>query len=507
MTGAPRWLRQLSPGPKLHVRKWLAQVASTGQYAGMKLDPESCYQALVSRDARFDGLMYVGVSSTGIYCRLICNSRRPLRRNCTFYPNAASAEQAGFRPCLRCRPEIAPGNALVDSHNRLAVALGRRIEDGALNELSVPALAAQMGISDRHLRRVIQEEFGVPPNRLLETQRLLTAKLLLTDTVLPITEVAYASGFASLRRFNDAFRAHYRLNPTQFRRGAATPQDGGRFVFELAYRPPLDWEALLQFLGKRLYAGVEAIVDSAYLRTVRIGEHTGWIRVSPSTRRDTLRVEVAQELGRAIPAVLVRVRRLFDLDAEPARIAQRLGKLAAQCPGLRLPGAFDGYEVAIRAVLGQQISVKGATTIAGRFAQAFGEPVAMPFAQLRLLMPHAQRVAREPAAELMKIGVTSARARTLLAVSHAIAQEPRLLEAGPDVQQAIARIKQLPGIGDWTAQYLAMRAFSWPDAFPATDLGIRKAMGLLDERKVLARAQQWRPWRAYAAMHLWRTLA
>ncbi len=473
----------------------------------MQLDPESCYQALVSRDPRFDGLMYVGVSSTGIYCRLICNSRRPLKRNCTFYPNAAAAEQAGFRPCLRCRPEIAPGNALVDSRNRLAVALGRRIEDGALNEISVPALAAEMGISDRHLRRVIQDEFGVSPNKLLETQRLLTAKLLLTDTTLPVTEVAYASGFASLRRFNDAFKTNYRLNPSQFRRGAGGSKGAGRFLFDLAYRPPLDWEGLLQFLDKRLYADVEAIVDSSYLRTVRIGGRVGWIRVQPSSRRHALSVEIAPELGRAIPRVLARVRRLFDLGAEPERIAQRLGKLAALCPGLRLPGAFDGYEVAIRAVLGQQISVKAATTIAGRFAAAFGEPVDTPFPELRLLMPTAQRVAKVTPAALAKIGVTSARARTLLGVSRAMAQNPTLLDPGADVEAAIARLKELPGIGEWTAQYLAMRAFSWPDAFPATDLGIRKALGIDDERKILAHAEIWRPWRGYAAMHLWRTLA
>lgn len=473
----------------------------------MQLDPDSCYQALVSRDPRFDGLMFVGVSSTRIYCRLICNSRRPLKRNCTFYPNAASAEQAGYRPCLRCRPEIAPGNALVDSHNRLAVALGRRIQEGALNELSVPELAAQLGISDRHLRRVIQDEFGVSPNKLLETQRLLTAKLLLTDTMLPITEVAYASGFASLRRFNDAFLSNYRLNPSQFRRGAGSARRAGRVVFDLAYRPPLDWDALLQYLDRRLYAGVEAVVGSVYLRTVKIGERKGWLRVQPSARGHALSVEVAPELARSIPSILTRVRRVFDLGAEPARISQHLGKLAEANPGLRLPGAFDGYEIAIRAVLGQQISVKGATTIAGRFAEAFGEPIETPFPELRLLMPTAQRVAKAKPAEVMAIGVTSARARTLIGVSQAMVDDPGLLEPGADVEQAIARLKSLPGIGEWTAQYLAMRAFAWPDAFPATDLGIRKALGIDDERGVLARAETWRPWRGYAAMHLWRSLA
>ena len=471
----------------------------------MQLDQESCYQALVSRDARFDGLMFVGVSSTGIYCRLICNSRRPLRRNCSFYPNTAAAEQAGYRPCLRCRPELAPGNARVDSRNRLAVALARRIEDGALNEGSVSTLAAEMGISDRHLRRVIQDEFGVSPNKLLETQRLLTAKLLLTDTSLPVIEVAFASGFSSLRRFNDSFKTNYSLSPSGFRRSAASA-GSGRFICELAYRPPLDWECLLEFLSKRLYDGVEAICDSSYLRTVSLAGCTGWIRVRPSPKRHALMVELAPELGRAIPTVLTRVRRLFDLGAEPQRIAQRLGKLATRQPGLRLPGAFDGFEVAVRAVLGQQISVKAATTLASRFATAFGEPVAMPFPELRLLMPTAQRVASATPIALAKIGVTSARARTLTNVARAMVANPKLLDPGADVGAALLRIKQIPGIGEWTAQYLAMRAFSWPDAFPATDLGIRKALGTDDERKILTRAEAWRPWRSYAAMHLWRTL-
>lgn len=471
----------------------------------MPLDSESCYQALVSRDPRFDGLMFVGVASTGVYCRLVCTSRRPLRKNCTFYPNTASAEQAGFRPCLRCRPELAPGNSLVDSRNRLAVALARRIEDGALNDLSVPQLAEEMGIGERHLRRVIQDEFGVSPNKLLETQRLLAAKLLLTDTAMPIIDVAFASGFGSLRRFNDAFRTNYRLNPSQFRNGTGKANDG-RLRFELAYRPPLDWEAMLEFLSARLYAGAEAVTGGGYLRTVDAGGRIGWLRVEPAPSGHALRVELAPQLGRVVPLVLRRVRRLFDLGAEPQRIAQRLGKLARKHPGLRLPGAFDGYEVAVRAVLGQQISVKAATTLAGRFAVAFGKPVQTPFAELTRLVPTAATVARAAPEALTAIGVTSARARTLVVISRAMAENPNLLEPGVDIEAALARLKALPGIGEWTAQYLAMRAFSWPDAFPATDLGIRKALGSDNEREVLAKAEAWRPWRGYAAMHLWRSL-
>jgi AraC family transcriptional regulator, regulatory protein of adaptative response / DNA-3-methyladenine glycosylase II len=471
----------------------------------MQLDSESCYQALTSRDPRFDGLMFVGVASTGIYCRLVCTSRRPLRKNCTFYPNAASAEQAGFRPCLRCRPELAPGNSLVDSRNRLAVALARRIEDGALNEISVPELAAEMGISDRHLRRVIEDEFGVSPNKMLETQRLLAAKLLLTDTSMSVTDVAYAAGFGSLRRFNDAFQNNYRLNPSQFRKGIGKPIDD-RLRFEIAYRPPFDWEAMLEFLSARLYAGAEAVAARSYLRTVDVGGYIGWLRVEPAADGNMLSVELAPELGRVVPVVLRKLRRLFDVGAEPQRIAQRLGKLAAKNPGLRLPGAFDGYEVAVRAVLGQQISVKAATTLAGRFAAAFGVQVQTPFPELTRLVPKAVTVAQAAPAELSAIGVTSARARTLVNLSKAMADNPYLLEPGADIEAALARLKELPGIGEWTAQYLAMRAFSWPDAFPATDLGIRKALGTDNEREALAKAEAWRPWRGYAAMHLWRSL-
>jgi AraC family transcriptional regulator of adaptative response / DNA-3-methyladenine glycosylase II len=475
------------------------------------MDQESCYQALIARDPRFDGLIYVGVSSTGIYCRIVCPSRRPLKRNCTFFSTAAAAEQAGYRPCLRCRPELAPGNAWIDARSRIAVAIARRIEEGALNESSVAALASELGISERHLRRVIQSEFGVSPNKLVETQRLLTAKLLLTDTTMPVTEIAFASGFASLRRFNDAFKTGYRMSPSRFRHDSTTAGarsgGAGQFVFELGYRPPLDWSGLLEFLSRRLYAGAEAITDGAYLRTVRIGSRTGWLRVMQSPRRHALSVQLAPELGRAIPAVLSRVRRLFDLGAEPQRIAERLGKLARARPGLRLPGAFDGYEVAIRAVLGQQISVKAATTLAGRFAAAFAEPIETPFPELRLLMPTAQTVAKATPAELVKIGVTSARAHTLLTVSRAMAKNPNLLDPGADIDAALARLKALPGIGDWTAQYVAMRALSWPDAFPSTDLGIRKALGTDNDRRILEHAESWRPWRGYAAMHVWRSLA
>ncbi len=477
----------------------------------MQLDQDSCYQALVSRDPRFDGLIYVGVSSTGIYCRIVCPSRRPLKRNCSFFSTPAGAEQAGYRPCLRCRPELAPGNAWIDARSRIAVAIARRIEDGALNDSSVAALAGELGISERHLRRVIQAEFGVSPNKLVETQRLLTAKLLLTDTTMPVTDIAFASGFASLRRFNDAFKTGYRLSPSRFRRDSAAPatrrESALQFGFELGYRPPLDWDGLLEFLSRRLYTGVEAVVDGSYLRTVRIGDKTGWLRVRLSRKRHALSVEVAPGLGRAIPSVLSRVRRLFDLGAEPQRIAQRLGKLARGRPGLRLPGAFDGYEVAVRAVLGQQISVKAAATLAGRFAAEFGEPVATPFPELHLHMPTAEAVAKAALAALVKIGVTSARAHTLLTVSRAMAKNPGLLDPGADVDAALARLKALPGIGDWTAQYVAMRALSWPDAFPSTDLGIRRALGTDDDRRILAHAESWRPWRGYAAMHLWRTLA
>jgi len=446
----------------------------------MHLDSELCYRSLNARDSRFDGLFFVGVTSTGIYCRPICPTRVPRRDNCLFFANAASAERGGFRPCLRCRPELAPGKAPMDVVGRVAAAAVARIEAGALNDAGFDALATEMGLSGRQLRRSIEREYGVAPVELAQTRRLLLAKQLLTETRIKIADVAFASGFSSLRRFNHLFRTRYRLSPTDLRRNKLLTGGGDAITLRLAYRPPLDWEALLGFLVGRGAAGVEAADGERYLRVVRIGEHAGWIAAAPIKGAAALRVDVAITLLPVLTPLLARLRRLFDLDANPQAIAEhlsgdpRLSASLSRRPGLRVPGAFDGFELALRAVLGQQISVKAATTVFGRFARAYGEPMQTPFTAL-----------------------------TVRILARAVSDGVVRLEPGVNPEQTVAALKELPGIGDWTAQYVAMRALRDADAFPASDLGIYRALGVSKPRDALAAAERWRPWRAYAVLHLW----
>jgi AraC family transcriptional regulator of adaptative response / DNA-3-methyladenine glycosylase II len=480
----------------------------------MTLDSRICYRALKARDARFDGRFFVAVSSTRIYCRPVCTVKPPRRENCRFYPSAAAAESGGYRPCLRCRPELAPGNASVDAISRLAQAAASMMEDQALDEEGLETVASRLGITDRHLRRAFGAEFGVSPVEFAQTQRLLLAKRLLTDTVLPVTEVAFASGFGSLRRFNALFKQRYRLQPSQLRRhmhGAAAASAAADVLkFELSFRPPYDWPAMSAFLGARAVAGVEAVEDSCYRRTVRVlvdaKEHRGWIEVAMSPQKPTLRVTVSASLAKALPPVLSRVKSLMDLSCHPAEVAQALGALAKRHPGLRVPGAFDGFEVAVRAILGQQVTVAAARTIAGRFAAAFGEPIESPFETLTTVFPAAGRIAELPYGRIARIGMPGARARTVLALARAVAGGDLVLMPNADIEATLDRLRALPGVGEWTAQYIAMRALAWPDAFPHTDLGVMKALGETDARSVLAKGDAWRPWRAYAVMHLWKSL-
>ncbi|MFL6651907.1 MAG: DNA-3-methyladenine glycosylase 2 [Sulfurifustaceae bacterium] len=476
----------------------------------MQLDPDTCYRALRARDVRFDGRFYVAVSSTRIYCRPICTVKPPKRENCTFFPSAAAAEDAGYRPCLRCRPELAPGNASVDAVRRMAQAAARLIEDGTVNGHGTQHIARRLGVTDRHMRRVFQTEFGVSPIAFAQTQRLLLAKRLLTDTRLPVTEIAYASGFGSARRLNALFKTRYRLNPTALRKAAGAPAPADALHFDLGYRPPYDWDALLAFLGARAIAGVEAIEDRAYRRTVRIvadkREYRGWIEVSPAKRKTALRVAVSTSLAKAIPPVLARVKDLMDLSCHPDDVARALGSLAARNPGLRVPGAFDGFETAVRAILGQQITVAAARTLAGRFAATFGETIETPFASLTTLFPSPSEVAEQRHRRVVACAVTSARARSLLALAKALDRGELSLAPGADIDATLEKLRALPGIGEWTAQYIAMRALAWPDAFPHTDYGVMKALGETNPKRVLEAAEAWRPWRAYAVMHLWQSL-
>jgi len=480
----------------------------------MTLDLHTCYRALRSRDARFDGRFFVAVSSTRIYCRPVCTVKPPKRENCRFYPSAAAAESAGYRPCLRCRPELAPGNASVDATRRVAQAAASLIEDHALEEGGLDAIAGRLGITDRHLRRAFGAEFGVSPVEFAQTQRLLLAKRLLTDTALPVTEVAYASGFGSLRRFNALFKQRYRLQPSMLRRHMRTRErstgETDTLSFELSFRPPYDWEAVSGFLGARSIAGVEAVEDECYRRTARVTadgkEHVGWLEIGVSAKKPALRVAVSASLARALPPVLSRVKALMDLSCNPTEVSQTLGALARRNPGLRVPGAFDGFEVAVRAIVGQQVSVAAARTIVGRLATAFGDAIDTPFATLRTIFPAPERIADATQGSVARLGMPGSRARTLIALARAVADGTLVLAPNADVESTLERLRALAGVGEWTAQYIAMRALAWPDAFPHTDLGVMKALRETDPRRVLEVGEGWRPWRAYAVMHLWQSL-
>jgi AraC family transcriptional regulator of adaptative response / DNA-3-methyladenine glycosylase II len=485
-------------------------------------DPDSCYRALLARDARFDGLFFTGVKTTGIYCRPVCAVRAPRRSSCTFFNSAAAAEAAGFRPCLRCRPELAP-YAL---QQNLAFAVWQRIAAGALNDVEdreassgpLERLASEVGLSSRQVRRVLLSHFGVTPVELAQTQRLLFAKKLLQETMLPMPDVAYAAGFRSVRRFNALFASRYRMAPGALRRAGADDAADGALTIRLAYRPPYAWAQMMHYLAARAIPGVEAVQqdDGAlhYVRSVRLGGVEGWLRVSHLAGRSQLRLEVAGSLAPLLMPLAARVRSQFDLDANPAAIEAHLAQdallLAAirQSPGLRVPGAYEPFELAVRAVLGQQVSVAGATTLAGRLAARFGQPASTPYAGARLHFPTPEALAALPPETLAQIGLPRARAATLVALAAFTARGGLRFAPGASLEETVARLKTVPGIGDWTAQYIALRALRFPDAFPAGDLGLQKAAsgvpgGRLDARSLQARAAAWTPWRAYAALLLW----
>ena len=476
----------------------------------MEINDETCYRALAARDTRFDGLFYVGVTTTGIYCRPICSARTPLAGRCRFFSNSALAEQEGFRPCLRCRPELAPGHAPVDAVPRMAGAAARRIEAGALNYgRGLERLAQDLGTSSRQLRRAVRREFGVSPIELAQTQRLLLAKQLLTESNLPIIKVAFASGFDSVRRFNALFRSHYRLTPTRMRRAttrrARSTACGSRWPID----PPWPGPSSCAFSKEGPHRESKQVEGNTYARTAVVGDHRGWLKVKPNAGRNTLSIEVATSLVPALPEVLARVKSLFDLNARPDVIASqladdaRLGRVAARCPGLRVPGAFDGLELAVRAILGQRVSVKAATSLAGRLVGRLGEPIETPVPALHRLFPSPAQLAAVEESELRSLGISGPRAVTIRAIARAVLGGQIDLEPSPDPEAVIKKLQELPGIGDWTAQYIAMRALRWPDAFPAGDLGLLKAMGEKSVQRLRDAGEAWRPWRAYAAMYLW----
>ena len=475
----------------------------------MLIDPASCYRALSTHDARFDGRFFVGVSSTHIYCRPVCRVRTPRADRCRYFPSAAAAEVAGYRPCLRCRPELAPGYASVDAGERLAQAAVELSDGGILEDGGLEQLASRLGVTSRHVRRIFERAFGVTPVEYAQTQRLLLAKRLLTDTALPITEVALASGFHSIRRFNALWKARYRMAPARVRRVAPGGDASTPMRFELAYRPPYDWPAILGFLAARQVDGIELVDARSYRRSLvvehRNALHAGWIAVSAAPRRAALVLDASPSLARVVPQVLARVRHAFDLGCHPDEVAAALGLLAAASPGLRVPGTVDGFEIAVRAIVGQQVSVRAARTLLARIVERFGASIPDAPSGLGRAFPLARDVAALPPAALAGLGVLPARAATIVAVAAAVTRGELDLRAGASVERAREVLSALRGVGPWTVEYIAMRALGWPDAFPAGDLVLLKALGETRAARARQRSESWRPWRAYAAMHLWRT--
>lgn len=474
----------------------------------MELDALQCYEALRARDRRFDGRFFVGVSSTGIYCRPVCAVRTPRPEHCNFFPSAAAADKAGYRPCLRCRPELAPGWGLPDIPSRLAQAAALLIEQGFLDAAGTEQLAARVGVSARHLRRLFRAEYGVTMLELAQTQRLLLAKQCLTQTALPVSEVALACGFRSLRRFHAVLRQRWGLHARQIRRGAAIVAPA-MLELALAYRPPLAWRAWLEQARAGAVEGVERVDDERYARTVRLtgpgGVCAGWLQAWDDPARCQLRVRASATLAPVISLLLARLRRMFDLGASPAAVDARLDALAAQSPGLRVAGAPDGFESCVRALLRRE--GPGARDLAGRLVGRFAPPPDASVlhgapAGLRAWFPLAGEIAAGDAGALRACGMSYAGSRALLAAAVEVSQGRLDLQPWAALEATLQALRALPEMDEATLQWVAMQALGWPDAFPAQDAGLQRAAGCDDAAALLARAQAWRPWRAYAAMHL-----
>jgi AraC family transcriptional regulator of adaptative response / DNA-3-methyladenine glycosylase II len=501
----------------------------------MTIDGDAAYQVLLAHDARFDGRLFVGVTSTGIYCRPICRVRMPARRNCRFFASPAQAEAASFRPCMKCRPEIAPGPGLpwtvMDASRTLARQAANALDEFAAeaDAPSVAKVAARLGVSDRHLRRIFFAEHGVTPLQYLQTRRLLLAKQLLTDTQMPIAQIALTSGFRSLRRFNAAFLGGYRMNPTRLRRAtprettasaararspSATRAGGGddAITVTLGYRAPYDVDALVAFLAQRAIPGIEVAAARSIRRSLRagvVGASAGWLEVRFATDAARVQLSFAPSLGPASGAVIAAVRRWLDLDAAPETIAETLTGLPGE-PGLRLPGSIDPFELAVRAVLGQQVTVAAARTLARRLVERFGADIATPSPDVGRTFPGPTDLATVPIERIAELGIIRSRAGAIQALASSWRDLAPLLATGAAPDALVERLRELPGIGPWTAHYIAMRALGWPDAFPPGDVAALKAMRLLfattTPRAAEAHAEAWRPWRAYALLRLWNSL-
>jgi AraC family transcriptional regulator of adaptative response / DNA-3-methyladenine glycosylase II len=522
---------QTSPGPK-------------AQYVFMTEDAELCYRAIASRDPRFDGRFFTGVRTTGIYCRPICPARTPKRENVTFFACAAAAEEAGFRPCRRCRPDTAPGTPEWNGTSASVSRGLRLIQQGALDEADVSMLAERLGMGERHLSRLFGEHLGASPVTVAQTRRTHFARKLIEETDLSMAEIAFASGFGSVRRFNALIRDRFGFTPTELRRtrrkgttrdaahgpkesrssrntarrpnASCTSRDGDRLALRLSYRPPFDWDGILAFQAKRLIPGVEQIRDHGYERTFAMGETTGRLRVTHAPEERALLLTVSSIPPRKLLWLVETTRHVFDLHADPMCVTRHfdsdpmLGPFIGLAPGLRVPGAWDGFELAVRAILGQQITVRAATTLAHRLVARLGNPLEKSgetpsVSELHMLFPRPEIVAN---ADLSGLGIPGSRIAAIQSLARAVADERLTLDPAAPADETRRRLLEIPGIGAWTVEYIMMRAVRDPDAFPAGDIVLRRICSTgsapLSEKQLMKRAEPWRPWRAYSVLHLWR---
>jgi AraC family transcriptional regulator of adaptative response / DNA-3-methyladenine glycosylase II len=478
------------------------------------------YAAFKSKDVRFDGHFFVGVSSTGVYCRPVCRAKQPKIENCTFYPTAAEAEKAGYRPCLLCRPELAPGTSVTDAAANLANRAARMLRENCGNRQSLEEFAGRLGYTVRHLRRTFTAEYNVTPIQYLQTCRLLLAKNLLTDTDLSVLKVAITAGFGSLRRFNDLFKKYYNLSPTTLRKHPTKEKKHDRSItLTLSYRPPYHWEKMLNFLAGRAITGVETVKNGEYMRTVHLenaeGKHVfGWVRVGQKTQMNALTVTMSETLLSVLPQVLARIRHQFDLHCDPDAVYEILSSMNNIRPGLcvsgtRLPGCFNTFEMAVRAVLGQQITVKAASTLAARIVDTYGTPIQTEIEGLTHIFPSPKDILTLGGAienHFGTLGVIASRSRTIYELARALAEKEINFDPCTQPEEEMKKLMTIRGIGNWTAQYIAMRAMEWTDAFLETDAGVKKALPTFTSKELLEMAEAWRPWRSYATINIWNLL-
>lgn len=480
------------------------------------MDSETCYRAVIARDKRYDGRFYTAVLTTGIFCRPICPARPPKAENCRFLPSAAAAQAAGFRPCLRCRPELSPNYPGWHGTSVTVKKALRYIADGFLNDNNVPALADKLGIGERHFRRLFQKHMGTTPKNVAQTRRLLMAKQLLTESHLSVTDIAHAAGFQSLRRFNDSLKRNFRLSPSDIRKKHSQTTDkttdkSADLILKLDYSPPYNWDQILKYLGPRATPGVEHVHDNSYSRTFHLNGKTGSFTVCPLAGQNTLSVSIRTGDITSLPLILSRIRNIFDLDTNITVVNRALSQDPAltdrisNTPGIRLIGAWDPFELTVRAILGQQVTVAGATTLTGRLVSRYGGSCETPYTALNHIFPIPEILAR---ADMSGLGITGSKIKTIQHLARCLTNDPAFFQRPTTLPDFITHLCKLPGIGPWTANYVAMRAMGEADAFPSGDLVLQKRLQKPDQPRPTAKeldniSENWRPWRAYAALHLW----